>query len=109
MIGTGGYVSLPILFVGSIFKTKIVIQEQNYLPGISNKILSRFATIIAVSYENMERFFPQQKIIFTGNPVRSSLIQSKKEIKKNKKSSSSKEFSLNILVLGGSLGSKKIN
>ena len=109
MIGTGGYVSLPILFVGSIFKTKIVIQEQNYLPGISNKILSRFATIIAVSYENMERFFPQQKIIFTGNPVRSSLIQSKPEIKKNKKSRSSKEFSLNILVLGGSLGSKKIN
>jgi len=109
MIGTGGYVSLPILFVGSIFKTKIVIQEQNYLPGISNKILSRFATIIAVSYENMERFFPNQKIIITGNPVRSSLIQAKQKINKIKKSNSLREFSLNILVLGGSLGSKKIN
>ena len=64
MIGTGGYASLPILIVGSIFKTKIVIQEQNYLPGISNKILSRFATIIAVAYENMERFFPTKKNYF---------------------------------------------
>ena len=109
MIGTGGYVSLPILFVGSIFKIKIVIQEQNCLPGISNKILSRFATIIAVSYKNMERFFPRQKIIFTGNPVRRSLVQSKQKLKKNKKSSSLQEFSLSILVLGGSLGSKKIN
>ena len=72
MIGTGGYASLPILIIGSIFKTKIVIQEQNYLPGISNKILSRFATTIAVAYENMERFFPQKKIILTGNPVRKS-------------------------------------
>ena len=68
MIGTGGYASLPILIVGSIFKIKIVIQEQNYLPGISNKILSRFATIIAVAYENMEGFFPPKKIILTGEP-----------------------------------------
>ena len=63
MIGTGGYASLPILIVGSIFKIKIVIQEQNYLPGISNKILSRFATIIAVAYENMEGFFHQKNYI----------------------------------------------
>ena len=84
MIGTGGYASLPILIVGSIFKIKIVIQEQNYLPGISNKIFSRFATIIAVAYENMEGFF-HKKIILTGNPVRKSLIQSKLKIKKIKK------------------------
>ena len=109
MIGTGGYASLPILIVGSIFKTKIVIQEQNYLPGISNKILSRFATTISVAFENMERFFPQKKIILTGNPVRSSLIKSKLEVEKNKKNSSLSKFSLNILVLGGSLGSEKIN
>ena len=109
MIGTGGYASLPILIVGSIFKTKIVIQEQNYLPGISNKILSRFATTIAVAYENMERFFPQKKIVLTGNPVRSSLIQSKLEVEKNKKNSPLNKISLNILVLGGSLGSEKIN
>ena len=109
MIGTGGYASLPILIVGSIFKTKIVIQEQNYLPGISNKILSRFASIIAVAYENMERFFPQNKIILTGNPVRSSLIQSKLEIQTTKKNIPYDKISLNILVLGGSLGSEKIN
>ena len=96
MIGTGGYASLPILIVGSIFKTKIVIQEQNYLPGISNKILSRFATTISVAFENMERFFPQ-KIILTGNPVRSSLIKSKLEVEKNKKNSPLSKFSLNIL------------
>ena len=109
MIGTGGYASLPILIIGSIFKTKIVIQEQNYLPGISNKILSSFASIIAVAYENMERFFPQNKIILTGNPVRSSLIQSKQQMKTTKKNIHNNKISLNILVLGGSLGSKKIN
>ena len=109
MIGTGGYASLPILIVGSIFKTKILIQEQNYLPGISNKILSRFATTIAVAYENMERFFPQKKIVLTGNPVRSSLIQSKLEVENNKKNSPLNKINLNILVLGGSLGSEKIN
>ena len=106
MIGTGGYASLPILIVGSIFKTKIIIQEQNYLPGISNRILSRFATIIAVAYENMENFFPQKKIILTGNPVRRSLIQLKLETKKN---NSLNKIGLNLLVLGGSLGSEKIN
>ena len=109
MIGTGGYVSLPILIVGSIFKTKILIQEQNYLPGISNKILSRFASIVTVAYENMERVFPQNKIILTGNPVRKNLILSKLKIEKNKKSKSLKKVGLNLLVLGGSLGSEKIN
>ena len=109
MIGTGGYASLPILIIGSFFKTKIVIQEQNYLPGISNKILSRFATVISVAYENMETFFPQKNIILTGNPVRSSLIQSKSEILNTKKNNNLNQNSLNLLVLGGSLGSKKIN
>ena len=109
MIGTGGYASLPILIIGSIFKTKIIIQEQNYLPGISNKVLSRFATKIAVAYENMERFFPQKKIILTGNPVRSSLIESKLQIEEDKKNSSPINVSFNLLVLGGSLGSEKIN
>ncbi len=106
MIGTGGYASLPILIIGSIFKTKIVIQEQNYLPGISNKILSHLAASTFVAYENMERFFPQKNIILTGNPVRRSLTKTKIRIVKNK---SLNKVSLNVLVLGGSLGSKKIN
>ena len=109
MIGTGGYASLPILIVGSIFNTKIVIQEQNYLPGVSNKILSHFASIIAVAYENMERFFPPEKILLTGNPVRDSLIQSRQKIKKTKKNNPLNKINLNLLVLGGSLGSEKIN
>ncbi len=109
MIGTGGYASLPILIIGSILKTKIVIQEQNYLPGISNKILSHLAASTFVAYENMERFFPQKKIILTGNPVRSSLTKMKTHINKIKKIKSLKKGSLSVLVLGGSLGSKKIN
>ena len=109
MIGTGGYASFPIIIIGSIFKTKIVIQEQNHLPGISNKILSRFASIVAVAYENMERFFPQKKIILTGNPVRISLIQSRLKAQKTKKNNPLNKISLNLLVLGGSLGSQKIN
>ncbi len=109
MIGTGGYASLPILIVGSIFNTKIIIQEQNYLPGVSNKILSRLATIISVSYENMEAFFPENKIILTGNPVRKSLINSKIESIKNDRFNSCDRNGFSILVLGGSLGSEKIN
>ncbi len=109
MIGTGGYASLPILVIGSIFKTKIIIQEQNYLPGISNKILSKLATIISVSYENMEDYFPEKKIILTGNPVRNSLINSNIKSGTIEIKSPSNIFNSNILVLGGSLGSEKIN
>ena len=109
VIGTGGFASGPLLQVANMFDIPTVIQEQNSYPGITNKILSKKANKICVAYENLERFFPKQKMILTGNPVRQDLIdiESKKEealqyfnLEPNKKT---------LLVLGGSLGARRVN
>jgi len=109
VIGTGGFASGPLLNVANSMNIPTVIQEQNSYPGITNKLLSKKANKICVAYEDLERFFPQNKIALTGNPVRQDLldIHSKKEeaityfkLDKNKKT---------LLVLGGSLGARRIN
>ncbi|MBT0606620.1 undecaprenyldiphospho-muramoylpentapeptide beta-N-acetylglucosaminyltransferase [Aequorivita echinoideorum] len=108
-IGTGGYASAPLLKMASMKKIPCLIQEQNSHAGITNKWLSNKVDSICVAYEGMENFFPSHKIKFTGNPVRQDLldISSKREeaipffnLKRNKKT---------LLVLGGSLGAKRIN
>ena len=86
-----------------------LIQEQNSYPGITNKLLSKKAATICVAYENLERFFPKQKMILTGNPVRQDLIDVTA-----KREEAISYFKLNpnkktILVLGGSLGARRIN
>lgn len=108
-IGTGGFASGPLLKVASGFGIPTVIQEQNSFPGITNKLLGKKANKICVAYENLERFFPKEKIVFTGNPVRQDLldIDSKRE-------EALTYFNLEvkrktILVLGGSLGARRIN
>lgn len=109
VIGTGGFASGPLLQVANSNNIPTVIQEQNSYPGITNKILSKKANAICVAYENLERFFPKDKMAFTGNPVRQDLldIDAKREegisyfnLDKTKKT---------LLVLGGSLGSRRIN
>ncbi|WP_299059747.1 undecaprenyldiphospho-muramoylpentapeptide beta-N-acetylglucosaminyltransferase [uncultured Polaribacter sp.] len=108
-IGTGGFASGPALMMANFLGIPTLIQEQNSYPGITNKLLSKKANKICVAYDNLERFFPADKIIKTGNPVRQDLlsIYAKKEegtaffeLDKKKKT---------ILVLGGSLGARKIN
>jgi len=108
-IGTGGFASGPTLIMAGIKGVPTLIQEQNSYPGITNKLLSKRAKNICVAYDYLERFFPLNKIIKTGNPVRQDLlsIHSKREdgktffkLEKTKKT---------ILVLGGSLGARKIN
>ncbi len=74
VIGTGGFASGPLLQVAGIAGIPTVIQEQNSFPGITNKLLSRKASKICVAYENLERFFPKEKMVLTGNPVRQDLI-----------------------------------
>ena len=108
-IGTGGFASGPTLIMANRKNIPTLIQEQNSYPGITNKLLSKKANKICVAYDNLERFFPKEKIVKTGNPVRQDLlsIHSKKEqaidfFKLDKKQTT-------ILVLGGSLGAKKIN
>jgi UDP-N-acetylglucosamine--N-acetylmuramyl-(pentapeptide) pyrophosphoryl-undecaprenol N-acetylglucosamine transferase len=109
VIGTGGFASGPLLRAASFFNIPTVIQEQNSYPGITNKWLSRKAKKICVAYHNLERFFPADKIVFTGNPVREDII----DVEGHREEGISK-FSLDpakktLLVLGGSLGSRRIN
>ncbi len=108
-VGVGGYASGPLLFMASRQGIPALIQEQNSFPGITNKILSRKAKRICVAYENMERFFPKEKIIFTGNPVRNDLQQTE-----GRKGEAALFFGLSadkptILVVGGSQGARSIN
>lgn len=108
-IGTGGFASGPLLQVAGFAGIPTVIQEQNSYPGITNKMLANKAAKICVAYEGLERFFPKNKIILTGNPVRQDLIDIH-----GKKDEAVKYFNLDadkktLLVLGGSLGSRRIN
>lgn len=109
VIGTGGFASGPLLRIAGSAGIPTVIQEQNSFPGITNKWLSKKANKICVAYENLEKFFPKEKIVMTGNPVRQDLIDIK-----NKKEEARKYFNIAegkkvLLVLGGSLGSRRIN
>ena len=108
VIGTGGYASFPIVFVSSFFKIPTLIQEQNSLPGIANKLLSKHVKYISVGYNKMDKFFPAEKLFYTGNPVRKS-ITNKIDIDKAKESLNIDKTRMVLTVLGGSLGSKKIN
>ena len=109
VIGTGGFASGPLLQVATNFSVPTLIQEQNSFPGITNKVLSKRVNKICVAYENLERFFPANKIVLTGNPVRSDLTTAK-----NNRDEALKHFNLDatkktLLVLGGSLGARRIN
>lgn len=108
VIGTGGFASGAVLKVASMLHIPTVIQEQNSYPGITNKLLAKKANKICVAYENLERFFPKDKMILTGNPVRQDLINeaSKSEAIAYFKLDANKKT---LLVLGGSLGARRIN
>ena len=108
-VGVGGYASGPLLRAATAKKIPCLIQEQNSYAGVTNKLLAAGATRICVAYEGMERFFPKEKIILTGNPVRQDLLHSI-----NQKEAALKHFGLKpdrpvLLVLGGSLGARSIN
>lgn len=109
VVGVGGYASFPVLNAAQTKGIPTLIQEQNSFAGKSNKILGKKAKAVCVAYERMERFFPKEKLIMTGNPVRKNIsnsVISRAEgqnwlgLDGNKKT---------ILVVGGSLGAKAIN
>lgn len=108
-VGVGGYASGPTLNVCAGKGIPCLIQEQNSYAGVTNKLLSKKADKICVAYDGMERFFPAEKIIMTGNPVRQNVLEntiSKEEARK--------QFGLNpetktILLVGGSLGARTLN
>lgn len=109
VIGTGGFASGPLLQMANMLGIPTLIQEQNSFPGITNKLLSKKANAICVAYENLERFFPKEKMILTGNPVRQDLIAID-----DKRDEAIAYFNLDankktLLVLGGSLGARRVN
>ncbi len=109
VVGTGGYASGPLLRAATGKGIPALIQEQNSYAGITNKILSKKVNKICVAYEGMEKFFPKEKIMLTGNPVRqdiSNIEEKKKEAFEFFKLDPNKKT---VLVVGGSLGAKTIN
>lgn len=109
VVGTGGFASGPTLAMANKLGIPTVLQEQNSFAGITNKLLGGKAERIFVSYEGMNRFFPQKSIRLTGNPVRQFLSTSLPE-----KKSAAANFGLSpklpvLLILGGSLGARRIN
>ncbi len=109
VIGTGGFASGPLLQTANSLNIPTLIQEQNSYPGITNKLLSKKANKICVAYENLERFFPNEKMILTGNPVRQDLIDID-----SKRAEAIQYFNLDpakktLLILGGSLGARRVN
>ncbi len=108
-IGTGGFASGPTLIMASRKGIPTLIQEQNSFPGITNKLLSKRAQKICVAYDNLERFFPKEKIVKTGNPVRQDLLNIYTKVNEGRAFFKLDKKMKTVLVLGGSLGARKIN
>ena len=109
VVGVGGYASGPTLKTAGMMGIPTLIQEQNSYAGVTNKLLAQKADRICVAYEGMERFFPADKILLTGNPVRQTLLNNPMT-----RAEAAHVFNLDpkrktILILGGSLGARTIN
>ncbi len=110
VIGVGGYASGPTLQMAQLLQIPTLLQEQNSYPGKTNKILAKKAKAICVAYPGMERFFPQEKISFTGNPVRANLAIDLHPLR----AEAAGFFGLEqdkptLLIIGGSLGALTLN
>ena len=108
-VGVGGYASGPTLKMAASMNIPTLIQEQNSYAGVTNKILSKRADMICVAYDGMERFFPKDKIKFTGNPVRKNLLDMRANRKEAIKAMGLDENRKCVLIVGGSLGARSIN
>ncbi len=108
-IGVGGYASAPTLRAAAALGVPTLIQEQNSYAGVTNKLLAKKAKKICVAYEGMERFFPKDKIILTGNPVRQDLFNVPPKSPEAYKFFNFSVGKKTILIVGGSLGARTIN
>ena len=113
-IGTGGFASGPLLKMANSMNLPTLLQEQNSFAGVTNKWLAKDANSICVAYKGMEKFFPDQKIRITGNPIRSKILAVQDYTEKNAQQEAKKQFDLDsespvLLVVGGSLGARRIN
>ncbi|MFC2087457.1 undecaprenyldiphospho-muramoylpentapeptide beta-N-acetylglucosaminyltransferase [Bacteroidota bacterium] len=109
VVGVGGYASGPVLRMAGWMKIPTFIQEQNSYAGITNRLLAKRAKKIFVAYEGMEKYFPEEKIMHLGNPVRSDLYELKSKQEEALKYFNMYRGQAVVLVLGGSLGARTIN
>lgn len=108
-IGVGGYASGPTLAAAQQAHVPTLIQEQNSYAGVTNKLLAKDADRICVAYDNMERFFPADRIVMTGNPVRKSLFDCKLTPAEAREALGFPADELLVVVVGGSLGARSVN
>lgn len=108
-VGVGGYASAPTLNAASAMGIPCLIQEQNSYAGVTNKSLAKKAEKICVAYDGMERFFPADRILKTGNPVRQALLENTQTKAEACESLGLKADKPVVLVIGGSLGAKTVN
>lgn len=108
-VGVGGYASGPTLNECASMGVPCLIQEQNSYAGVTNKLLAKKADRICVAYEGMERFFPADKIILTGNPVRQSLLETRMTREEAVRSFGLDPGRKTVLIVGGSLGARTVN
>lgn len=109
VVGVGGYASGPTLKAATMLKIPSIVQEQNSFPGKTNKLLSKSVSKICVAYDGLDRFFPKEKIILTGNPVRREMVAIE-----GKRDEAISFYQLDpakktILIIGGSLGARTLN
>ncbi len=108
-VGVGGYASGPLLYAATAMKIPALIQEQNSFAGITNKLLSGKVKKVCVAYDGMEKYFPKEKIVMTGNPVREDVVDIN-----GKRQAAISFFNLSetkktVLIIGGSLGARTLN
>lgn len=108
-VGVGGYASGPLLRAAASMGVPTVIQEQNSYAGVTNKMLASKAARICVAYPNMERFFPREKILLTGNPVRQDLLEGEDLKRKGQEFYHLDSEKKTLLIIGGSLGARTLN
>ncbi|NLY42436.1 MAG: undecaprenyldiphospho-muramoylpentapeptide beta-N-acetylglucosaminyltransferase [Clostridiaceae bacterium] len=107
VVGTGGYVSGPVVWNASLMKIPTLIHEQNVFPGVTTKILSHFADVVAISFDESRKYLKtNKKIVLTGNPIRQTIIDTDRHTARMRLGLNYNPF---ILVFGGSLGADKIN
>ncbi|WP_226665836.1 undecaprenyldiphospho-muramoylpentapeptide beta-N-acetylglucosaminyltransferase [Metabacillus litoralis] len=107
VIGTGGYVCGPVVYAASKLKIPTVIHEQNSLPGVTNKFLSRYVDKVAICFEDAKKYFPEHKVVLTGNPRASEVLG--QDAEKGRMTLGLKNHQKTVLIFGGSRGARAIN
>ncbi|MCK0470664.1 undecaprenyldiphospho-muramoylpentapeptide beta-N-acetylglucosaminyltransferase [Halalkalibacter sp. APA_J-10(15)] len=107
VIGTGGYVCGPVVYAAAKLKIPTVVHEQNSVPGLTNKFLSKYVDKVAICFEEAKHFFPSQKVVLTGNPRASEVMNV--DASAGRRSLSLNEHQKTVLIVGGSRGARPIN